>query len=230
MNAVRRRLHSGHGGEAGVSLAELLVVSLVSTILLGALGTLVSSSLASSRETASHTAATAEARLAMDVIARRLRVAVRPTPATPTSPALPMFVQASTTAVEFYASLGAPGSNAPVAPSRVRYAYDTTRQCLLETLTPPTGPVRATCLASGSVTPGFQYYQVTKKRSPTNASPSPVPTAPLVPPPGGQLSGADADLVASVAVALEVSDPREPSQRLDVGTRVLLVNHHNERT
>ena len=231
MQAMGRRLHGGHGKDAGVSLAELLVVSLVSTILLAALGTLVSSSLAATRETTTHTAATADARAAMDVVARRLRVATRPlAPAvTPPPPPAPMFVQASANAVEFYASVGPAGSTAPVAPSRVRYEYDPTRACLLETVTPPTGPVRTLCLARGSVVPRFQYFQVTKLRSSTNPSPSPASTTPLVPPEGGQLSDADADLVASVQVHLAVTDPLEPSRTLDVGTRVLLVNHHNER-
>lgn len=228
MSAVRRRLHAGHGGEAGVSLVELLVVSLVSTVLLGALGTLVSSSLAASRETAAHTAATAEARLAMDVMARRLRVAARPPVTTATVP--PVFVRASSDVVEFHASLGTPGSSAPVTASRVRYAYDTTRRCLLETVTPPSGPARSSCLAYGPVAPTFQYFQVTKPRSATNPSPTPVPTSPLVPPTGGQLSAADAERVASVQVDLAVTDPREPTRTLDVTTRVLLVNRHNERS
>lgn len=219
LERVRARLRRGRG-DAGVGLAELLVVSLVSSILLGALGTLVAGSLSASRRTTAHTAATAEARVAMDVVARRLRVAVRP------SSGGSMITQASAQVIDFYASLAPHGTTADPLPSRVRYEVSTTRRCLLETITPASGPVRETCLASGTVVPLFRYYQVTKPATSTNPSPSPAPTAELVPPPGGSLD--NPDLVASVAIELSVRDPREPTKQVRMTTRVLMVNHHNE--
>lgn len=224
LERLRHRLHARRS-DRGASLAELLVVSLVSTILLAALGVLFSGSLQASRRASTHTAATAEARLAADAIGRRLRVAVRP------SPGAAMFTEATASSMTFFASLSTPGSTTDPLPSQVRYAVDPTAGCLRETVTPAAGPTRTSCLAFGDVTPVFSYYQVTKRPTMSAPSPSPAPTEPLSLS-TGSLSATDAAKVGSVALDLSVRDRRAPAaaRPVQVTTRVLLVNDLNEET
>ncbi len=204
-----------------MSLSELLVVGVVSGILLAALGTTVTSSLRASTTASAHVSATAEARLAEDVVARRLRVAVRP------DGAPSVFLTAGSSAVEFYASLSTAGSDAPVLPSRVSYAV--IGNCLTETITPPLGPGRSSCLARGQVTLSFGYHLVTPQPTATQPSPSAVSSAPLAFDASGQLSVADRDRVGEVQVDLAVRDPRSSRPNpVRLSTRVLLVNRLNE--
>lgn len=227
LGQLRRRVR-GERPDAGVSLAELLVVSLVSSILLAALGVLFSGSLQATRRASTHTAATAEARLAMDAMARRLRVVVRP----PTSTTAPPFTEATATSMTFWASLVTTASTADPAPSQVRYWVDATSRCLRETITTPsTGASRTQCLAFGDVAPVFTYYQVAKRPTLIAPSPSAVPTTPL-PLTSTGLSATDAARVGSVEISLSVKDPRAAAANkpVNVSTRVLLVNWLNEET
>jgi hypothetical protein len=212
------------GCDAGVSLAELLVVSLVSTILLGALGVLFAGTLDATRRAGAHTAATAEGRLAMDVVAQRLRVAVRP------SAGAAMFSEATASSVTFYASLSDPGSTAHPAPSEVRYVLDSAAGCLRETITAASGAVRSRCLAFGDIAPTFSYFQVTKRPTLIEPSPSPAPTEPLPLTTDGGLSADDAKKVGAVQVDLSVLDvaAAESSNPVRLSTRVLIVNELNE--
>lgn len=225
LQTCRRRLHT-QGREAGITLVELLVVSIVSTILLGCVGVLFSGSLNASQKATAHTAATAEARLALDVVARRLRVAVRP------SPTVPVIVEATPTSITFHASLSAPGSTADPAPSQVHYVLDATTKCLRETITPlppALAPTRSSCLAFGDIVPAFSYFQVAKRPTLTAPSPSPVPTDPMVTPESG-LSAEDREKVGAVGLTLAVRDMRAPAggRPVEVTTRILLVNKLNE--
>ena len=204
-----------------MSLAELLVVSLVSGILLMVVGVTVSSSLKASRTGTAHVAATAEGRLAADVLARRLRVAIRPTGAPS------VFVEAGATKVTFYASLSEPSVLAP-EPSLVSYAV--VGDCLTETITPPApAPVRSTCLARGQLNFALGYHLVTAQPTPAELSPSPAPTAPLAFNAAGLLPAAALDTVGAVQIDLGVRDPRSTSPLpVRLSTRVLLVNRLNE--
>lgn len=203
-----------------MGLAELLVVSMVSAILFAALGVLFTGTLKASQRSSTHVAATAEARLAADVVARRLRVAVRP------PGAASVFVEAGASTVTFYASL-AEGPNATLPPSLVSYKLD--GPCLMESITPASGPVRSTCLARGQVSLAFAYHLVTAQPTQAKPSPSPAPSAPLAFDAAGLLPAADLDRVGAVQVDLRVRDPRSTSpQPVRLSTRVLLVNRINE--
>lgn len=220
---MRRRLLtrlSANGRDAGMSLTELLVVSIVAGILLTAVGVLFSGGLRASQSAFTHVSATAEGRLAADVMARRLRVAIRP------AGAASVFVEAGASKVTFYASLSEPGVLAP-SPSLV--SYSVASDCLTETITPASGPARSTCLARGQSALSLGYYQVTAQPTPSQPSPSPAPTSPLPFDASGLLSSTDLDKVGAVHIDLGMRDPRSTSPRpVRLSTRVLLVNRMNE--
>ena len=224
MSRLRRRLVdrlSTGGRDAGMSLAELLVVTLVSSILLTVVAVTTSSSLKASRSGTAQVAATAEARLAADVLARRLRVAVRP------AGAPSVFLEAGASRVTFYASLSDPAAPVP-QPSLV--SYSVAGGCLVETIDPAgPGPVRSTCLARGQVTLGFGYHQVTAQPTPATPSPAPAPTTPLPFDATGLIPASQLDTVKAVHVDLGMRDPRSTSPNpVRLSTRVLLVNRLNE--
>lgn len=234
IGALRQRVRA-RGGDSGITLVELLVTTVITTILLAALGITFTSTLQASRASTTRTSATAEARLAMDVVAQRLRVAVRP----PNK--LSMFVAAGARNVSFYASLTSAGVASP-APSLVEYTVDTTARCLRETVTPASGVApdytwttgaRTRCLGNGDLNPDgsaiFRYH--TGVPQPTSADPTPAVTTSteLVPPTGGSLSDADSDLVHEVQVDLALRDRfASDSNPMHVSTRILLVNRLNE--
>lgn len=163
MTSTRRRV----SGEAGMGLAELLVAMAVSSVLLLALGTTFAGSLRSSTSATTRVSNTAELRLAMDTVARRLRVAVR-------KPGqLYSFEVATPTSMRFYASLLKPADTAAQPPTLVEYAL--AGECLQESRTVPTGSALAgwsytdpaamrttTCLARGALNADgaalFTYY------------------------------------------------------------------------
>ena len=208
-------------GDAGVGLPELLVATVVSMIVLGALGTVFSSSLSATRQASASVSATAEARLAQDVLARRLRVAVRADGA----PAV--LTSASATAVSFTASLTTPGSDAAVGPSTVSYAV--VGGCLQETITPASGVSKTSCVARGVTSLALAYYLVKPWPNAATPSPSAVATTPLPFGADGLLPSADLDRVREVEIGLKVRDPRDAAARpVELRTRVLLVNRLNE--
>lgn len=208
MNRLRR-------DDAGMGLVELLVSMMVGAIVLTAAAVLFTGSFESSRTTTSRVNATAEARLAMDTVARRLRVA-----ATPGAEAS-AFRVANARQMTFFASLSVVGTNDPL-PTLVDYRVQ--GDCLQETRTPgvetagvvtwPTSGARTQCLARGAIsTDGsalFSYYT------------SGVAAAPV--------SSLSLDLTArqsvqSAQVTLAVGDARDTAVRpTRVQTRVTLAN------
>lgn len=213
-------------GDAGVSLVELLMTSLVSMVVLAAVGVVFTGTLKATSRASTQVAATAEARQALDVMTRRIRVGVRP------ASGGSIFSSATATSMTFSASLTTPGTTTDPAPSTVTYAVDTARRCLRETLTPASGPVRAACLAYGTATtPTFAYYQVAKRPTLEAPSPSPVPTTPLPLGPSG-LSSADLARVGAVEITVSVTSGELSRQGRPVvlRTRVLLANDLNEET
>ena len=218
-------LHTGpRAGDAGSGLVELLVAGLVASIVLAAVGVLFSGSLHASRRASAHVAVTADARLAMDVVGRRLRVAARP------SAGAGVLTEATPSSLTFTANLSA-GSTADPAVSQVRYAVDATRGCLLETVTPAVGSAVATCLAHGDVTAEFSYYQVAKRPTLDHPSPAPVPSGPMTIGSGG-LSATEMALVGAVELRLSVGRAAEQGAGRPVVliSRALLVNLLNEET
>lgn len=232
--AARARVR-GSGSDSGITLVELLVTSIITTILLAALGITFTSTLQASRASTSRTSATAEARLAMDVVAQRLRVAVRP----PNKPS--MFVAAGARSVSFYASLTSAGVSSP-APSLVAYSVDTTAKCLRETVTPASGVApnytwttgaRTRCLGNGDLNPDgsplFRYHTGVPQPTPAEPTPTVTVSSELVPPSGGSLSDTDSDRVHEVQVDVALRDRfASDSKPMRVSTRILLVNRLNE--
>lgn len=161
-------------GDRGLSLVEVLVGAAVSLVVALGLVQVFAGTLRSSDAAVTRVATTTDLRQGMDVMARRMRVAVRPPDGTAA------FVLAAPDEMRFYASLVAPGDLTDRPPTLVTYAV--TPGCLRETLTTPTGdpgmpatwswsPGASTvsrCLARGSLTPlprggglplhSFSYY------------------------------------------------------------------------
>ena len=207
-----------------MTLVELLMTSLVSMVVLAAVGVLVTGTLQATSRASTQVAATAEARSALDVMTRRLRVGVRP------ASGASIFSSATATSVSFSASLSTPGTTTDPAPSTVSYSVDTGRRCLKETITTAAGAVRESCLAYGTTTtPTFSYYQVAKRPTPDRPSPSPAPTTPLPLGTSG-LSSADLARVGAVEIAMSVTSGEQSRQARPVAlrTRVLIANDLNE--
>lgn len=216
-------------GDAGTSLAELLVVMAVSSVLLIAVGTTFANSLRLTKAVNSRTGATADARLAIDTAARRLRVAVRPTAGED-----PMIVSGGATSVRFYASIARAGTTTSVLPTLIDYTIDATNSCFRESQTPakattvsgvttytwPASGTKSRCLVFGNVdangTGVFTFY--------TSADAS-TPVA-LV---NGQLPAGVLDSVRSVGLAMAVRErPGSNAKPTQVQSRVALVNRTAE--
>jgi prepilin-type N-terminal cleavage/methylation domain-containing protein len=135
--------------DAGFSLPELLVVMLLSSIVLTALAVTFNSSMQAARASSARVSTTADARIGMDAMLRRLRVAVIPTgrtsafdmAGTGTGTNYPGGVDAVPAGSElaFFASLTTGGSTADPTPTLVDYSIDTTVDCLRERMTPASG-------------------------------------------------------------------------------------------
>lgn len=204
--------------DSGFGLAELLVAIVVGTVVLAGLGTTFLASLNGSQNASARITATADVRLALDTMARRLRVAVRPEG----EPAA--FVAASTDGVTFYASLRNPGSTADPVPTLVEYSIDTASRCLRESKTPagpggnwPSSGRVSTCLGFGDVntdgSPLFRFWD-----GGTSAGVQ-------IPVPAGGLASADLSRVQSVEVIAAFADVsgRAPTPTR-ARTRVTLTN------
>lgn len=219
-------------GDEGTSLAELLVVMAISSVLLLAVGTIFTTSLKLTKDVNSRTGATTDAKLAMDTAARRLRVAVRPKENADSI--TPMLVSASATSIKFYASVSPTGTTTAVLPTLIEYSIDATSGCFREARTPATSttssgqttltwPVssrRSRCLVFGQVNAGgagvFTYY----------AAPAATTPIALV---GGQLPATSLNEVRSIALRMTVRDTALSEARpTTVETRVGLVNRITE--
>lgn len=154
--------------EAGYGLVELLVAMALTSVLLALLAGVFLSDLRTTSRISAKVDATADARLVVDTIARRVRVAAPPDTATAAFVA-PLAADATT----FYASIagGALGGPAPgetnVNFTRVDYRIvdvvrgGVTTQCVQETLTPgtssngigtyPAAGAKTRCLAYGAI-------------------------------------------------------------------------------
>lgn len=225
------RLPISERREAGTSLAELLVVMAVSSVLLIAVGTTFASSLRLTKAVNSRTGATADARLAMDTAARRLRVTVRPTEGE-----APMLLSGGTTSVRFYASIALKGTTTAVLPTLVEYSIDASNSCFRESKTPATATTTSTgttytwpasgttsrCLVFGNVDANgagvFTYYTSADASTPVS----------LV---NGQIPADVLNSVRSVSLAMAVREkPGSNAKPTQMQTRVVLVNRTAEDT
>ena len=144
MKTLRRR-----GDDAGFSLPELLVVMLLSSIVLAAVAVVFNGSMRVARAASAKGNTTGDARIAMDAMLRRLRVAVVPPggtspfgmagTATGTNYPTGVDLVPSATEVAFFASLTTAGSTSDPAPTLVDYSIDAGAKCLREKMTPASG-------------------------------------------------------------------------------------------
>jgi prepilin-type N-terminal cleavage/methylation domain-containing protein len=168
--------------DTGFSLPELLVVMLLSSIVLAAVAVVFNGSMRVARTASAKGNTTGDARIAMDAMIRRLRVAVVPPggtspfgmAGTAAGTNYPGTVDAvpSATEVAFFASLTTAGSTSDPTPTLVDYSIDTTAKCLRERMTPASGTApnftwpltstRSRCLIFGGINPDgsrlFTYF------------------------------------------------------------------------
>ncbi len=206
---------------AGFGLPEFLVSIGISGILLVALGSTFAGSLRTSQTASTRVSDTAELRLAMDTVARRLRVAVRP------RAGMNAFEVADQRSVRFYAAMNAPGVDTEQPPTLVEYTITST--CLKEVRIVPSGTTEATwswtspsstvttCLARGAVNADggalFSYFASTD-------------TADLTPLEGATTGVAAADLpsIRSVQLRADIKGAATGAAASSAATRIALVN------
>jgi Tfp pilus assembly protein PilW len=223
------RLSTGRrDDDSGLGLVELLVAASIASVLLVTVATTLVGGLTTSKQMQARTMATADARLALDVVVRRLRVAVRP------PGAAGAFIRAEPYAAGFYASLSPAGTTSDVVPSLVEYAFRASG-CLEEAVTPgvattasngavtyswPSTGRRSRCLVSGDLkaagTSLFTYYEAVDTATALATPPAAVPAASL-------------DKIRSVGVDVAVRARVGAGARpVPARTRVTLVNRLSE--
>lgn len=224
MNAFRARLPRG---DAGLSLGELVVTMFITSLVLAVGATMFVSTLQQSSFARSKVNATSSARIAMESVSRDVRVAVRPTDATPA------ISFAGARELIMYVSRGAStGATSPV-PTKVWYWVNPSSGCLMRasavgTLSGGayTWPADSPRPTGGCVTAGrfntdgsalFTYYPLM-----TTSVPSP---APVVPTGTSSLTAAQRVTLASVTVTVRVSDPDATTVRpVVVSESVSMIN------
>jgi prepilin-type N-terminal cleavage/methylation domain-containing protein len=204
----------------GFTLPELLVAMALAGVLLTAIAAVTISVSRSVGAVSSSIAATADARLAVESMTRRLRVADSPHRTADKPP--PAIAAAGTRGITFYANIARPATSTSPGPTQVEYVVDEATSCLRETLTPAAGaqppytydPTTSTtrCVAHGVIVgPVFSYYA-------TDAlDPMEMPDGTLEP----SLRGA----VTSVVIRLQLLDASSGAGRSAVlQDRVTLAN------
>jgi type II secretory pathway component PulJ len=154
------------GGDAGVSVAEVLVAAAVGLVVSLGVVQVFASTLRSADAASTHLASSAEVRHALDVMSRRLQLATRAPDGTDG------VVLAQPTSVRFHADLFRRSDTQEQPPTLVEYTL--VGDCLRETLTPAGGPARSTCLARGWVNDGgatelFRYFSDPRHDHPATA-------------------------------------------------------------
>jgi hypothetical protein len=191
---------------------------LIIGVLAAAVGTVTVGSFRAVRTATVKISTGADARLAMEVLSRTLRVAVLPTGETSA------ITVGSYDAISFYALLSRTASTAAPLPTFVEYYRDSASNCLMEAQTPahvltvPAGTsiygwdaagrtvhcVARTTQVPSATNPWFSYYTTGQLIS------GGAQTVPLTVPAGGLLLAARQS-VRSVAVSLTVTDPNNPT-------------------
>lgn len=172
-------------GDDGTTLPELLISMVLTSLVVALVAATFVSTVRITRVSQQKLTQSGDAVVALDSMSRRLRVAVVPTGTTVVAPAVPTaFESATATSTTFYALLEKRGTPTPcptsgvtvpgcgeLKPTRVTYAVDTTRRCLLETLANASGTAApysylpadsiSRCIAYGSFSSRsrlFSYY------------------------------------------------------------------------
>jgi prepilin-type N-terminal cleavage/methylation domain-containing protein len=202
--STRRR-----SGDAGVTLVELSVAMFITAVLLGAVATVLLSTLRGVNASMVKISTAADGRLAMEAMSRTLRVAVTPSGETSA------LVTAKPDEIVFYAMLQHTTAITTPTPTRVRYYRS--GNCLMEAQTPGqdqgTTPTSYHWVDSQTVTKCL----VRTTQVPTTGSPwfryttsGALNGTALIPPTGG-LSQADRQSVLAVEVTVTVTDPQNTS-------------------
>lgn len=197
--APRRRVT----GDAGTSLAELIVATAICALVLTVAGTLFTATLRQSRVAAAKTTSGSDARIGMEIVSRDLRVAIAP------ATNVPAVSSATATDLTFFTSRGPSTATSDPIITKVWLWIDTAASCLRRATAPATsvgpdyGPAArppGSCVARGTINAGgtalFTYYPRA-----TTATPSP---APLVLP-SESVPAADLPRVAAVNIILKVT-------------------------
>lgn len=201
--------------DEGLTALELLLAGAMTMVVVAAMTTVLIATTRVTREATVRSENSRELRGVAEVVTASLRVAVRPAG---TSAAL---VTAKPDEVSFYALLNRTGSTAtaPVAPTLVRYWWDATSSCLMQSRvvgtalsTPlPSGlawswsgtPVQR-CAMTTTTPPAFRYFATPE----LTAGGSPVPDLGS---PAGGLDAATRESVRSVEVRLVAQTPDDTS-------------------
>lgn len=219
-------------GDTGLSLAELVVTMLVTSLILVVAASLFTSTLRQNRVAAAKTNSTSGARIAMEALSRDLRVTIEPIVG------IPAISFAGRREIIFYASRGASSGVTSPIPTKIRYWIDSSSGCLRRNLTAATitagvaswpddtalRTVAGTCVVHNAFNAGdaalLQYYPLA---TPT----APVPLA--MPPTGtASLSLNDRQAVAAMAISVTVTDPAAPTVAATKVTKtVTLINLTN---
>jgi type II secretory pathway pseudopilin PulG len=211
--------------DAGMTVIETVVAMSLAGVLLAVVGSVYLSSLSAMSDQRARTSLTAEARIVMESVARRTRVAIRP------AGEAAAIVTATPTSLTLYSSVMADGVTTDPAPVKAEYYVD--RGCLMEARTParklasplPSGQLyawdtgrRVACLAHLRGDPVFSYYD-------SAALTVGGTTVPPLPVPGGGLTAAVRTNVRSIGLSLTVADPqRQTAGGVPLSTRVTLTN------
>jgi Tfp pilus assembly protein PilW len=201
--------------DAGLTAVELIVSAMISSIILAGVATVMIATSTLSNATITRTGNSRAVRSAAEVITASLRVGVRPVgEAAAVADARP-------TEITFYALLNRTGATAvtDVAPTRVRYWWDSTTTCLTQTRvtgvaitpTPAVGPQWSwtgtpsnRCVAKTTTAPTFTYF------ASSAITTGGVTVADLGATSAG-LPAATLPTVRSVQVQLTVKDPANPT-------------------
>lgn len=148
------------GDDSGFTLIELLVAMMVTAVLMSVIAVFFTNFVTVARDSQESTDDTYASGIASEMMQRTLSVAVAP------SSSVPAVVEARADSLVFYANYYVSITN-PVGPVKVSVAYNASKKCVEQTITPASGsnPVqwrasdaRATCLAPASAAPQFSYY------------------------------------------------------------------------
>lgn len=121
---------AARSADAGMTLIELLVAMVISTILIIMVSQVTMMSFRTARFASTKIFATAQSRTAMERMMKLLRVAVVPSGLTGA------FVSASYDSVRFYTALKTDSTANDPLPTYVEYYWDPTTTCLTEAMTP----------------------------------------------------------------------------------------------
>jgi prepilin-type N-terminal cleavage/methylation domain-containing protein len=213
---LRRRL----SGDAGMSLAELLVAMAVTSLVLVMGGAMFAGTYRTTQIAQAKTTSSSDARIAMELLSRDLRVAIKPSG----QPSAIVF--AGPDQVTFFRSRGPATPTTDPVVDKLWYWVDASAHCLARATAvqgvggwPTTRPAGG-CVAQGDLHPEiFTYFPVTT---------GPTPPAALAPA-GSVIDGGALPQVAAVDIRLKVTATGVgPAATTELTQHVTLTNVTND--